>query len=257
MREIRPIVEEEAHPFLRLLCDVFGLDYARASSVFFSEPLYDLRRKWALFEQGTMASILTTTPLTFGWGRAIGIAGVGTRKGYERQGLGQALVEAVLDQAQRDGEGPAILFAHDVRLYERCGFRLIDRVIRGQLVVDASVDHPDELPCEEVRPIYDAWSEQHPSRLRRDESRWRFWNWGLRCCEPVRGGYLCVEPSLVREAVIEPGLPAWPVVPGTEWVGLQSLATDLGVPLASSTEHLLLMGRGFPEPPLMFMTDQF
>jgi hypothetical protein len=59
--EIRTIHESEGETFLRLMCGVFGLDFNRAYDVFFTEPLFDLDRKWALFEGNEMVSILTTS----------------------------------------------------------------------------------------------------------------------------------------------------------------------------------------------------
>ena len=76
MTEIRPIRLDETDTFLQILCDVFGLDFFRAQGLFKEEPLFDLSRKWALFEGDEMVSILTTTPLIFGWGREIGRAHV-------------------------------------------------------------------------------------------------------------------------------------------------------------------------------------
>ena len=76
MTEIRPIRLDETDAFLRILCTVFELDFFRAQGLFREEPLFDIDRKWALFERGEMVSILTTTPLIFGWGKANGIAGV-------------------------------------------------------------------------------------------------------------------------------------------------------------------------------------
>ncbi|PNA17660.1 hypothetical protein C1X78_26005, partial [Pseudomonas sp. MPR-R1B] len=89
---------------------------------------FDLDRKWALFEGGEMVSVLTTTPLLFGWGPAIGIAGVATAVNRRREGHAGRLIEQVLRAAARDGEGPALLLAKDVALYERLGFEPIDRV---------------------------------------------------------------------------------------------------------------------------------
>lgn len=268
MTTIRTITEAESEIFLRLLCDVFQLDYARASSVFYSEPFYDLKRKWALFHSGRLTSILTTTPLAFGWGNAIGIAGVGTHPLYRNQGHAEKLLQHVLEAAEHDNEGPAILFAHKPVLYERVGFKTIDTVIKGPVRSNGEFPYDETLPSAEIQSRYNAWAEQNPNRLRRDERRWRYWNFIYRQCVPVGPGYIACEATLVREALVPlaPPLPArspecppdpWPVPPGTEWFGLKSLTQSLKVPVEKERQELLLMARHFPAKPQLFMTDQF
>ncbi|HXH60749.1 MAG TPA: GNAT family N-acetyltransferase [Fimbriimonadaceae bacterium] len=255
--EIRTITSKEADAFLRLLCDVFDLDFSRARSVFFKEPMFDLGRKWALFADGEMVTILTTTPLVFGWGRAFGIAGVATKKQYQRRGYAQRLIETVTEHATKRGETGAMLFAHSESLYRRAGFETIDEVVRGPIVADMVHEPPDPIPYEQIKPIYASWSDEDPARLRRDERRWNYWRWILRTCEIAPGGYVCVEPSLCREAIVTPGLSEWPVMPGSSWLGLESLTKSIGVPLHSSEHDLFVMARGMPVQPQMFMTDQF
>ena len=103
MIEIRPIHRQEADTFLELLCKVFALDLARAKHVFFKEPMFDLERKWALFEDGKMLSILTTTPLQFGFGKAFGIAGVATEESARGRGLGGQILGRVLERMPSGG----------------------------------------------------------------------------------------------------------------------------------------------------------
>lgn len=252
----RPISDAETEEFLSLLCGVFNLDFNRAKSVFYSEPFFDLTRKWALFRDGEMVSILTTTPLTFGSLTSIGIAGVATRPQDRCQGLAQQLLEAVLEDAAARGEHGALLFAHEETVYRRVGFVHIDDVIRGE--VSATGDEGGEpLEFEAVQDLYNAWSRAKPGRLERDDRRWRYWNWMLRSCESTGAGYICHEPGIVREAVGLENLESWPVPSGTEWVGLASLTKAIGVPIRSASRELLLMATGFTEPPAMFMTDQF
>lgn len=256
MTEIRPIQKHEAEDFLALLCRVFRLDQSRAQSVFFSEPFFDLNRKWALFKEGRMVSIVTTTPLIFGWGRAIGIAGVATEEADRRQGLSNQLLSAVLSRAEQDGEGPALLFAHQATLYEQLGFELLDHVIRAPITCDNS-DEAEPLGGDQVESLYNAWAQGDPRRLIRDAQRWKYWNWMFRVCEPVGSGYICQEPGMIREVVGAGQLGAWPCTSGAEWVGLRSMAKQLDAPIGTETEELLLMGRGFGHIPQMFMTDQF
>ncbi|MCU0315637.1 MAG: GNAT family N-acetyltransferase [Fimbriimonadaceae bacterium] len=258
MREIRPIHEHESETFLRLLCDCFELDMSRAQGVFFTEPFFDLRRKWALFEDGVMHSILTTTPLEFGWGKAIGIAGVATAREFRKKGLGQALLEEVLLSAAADGEGAALLFAHETVVYERVGFDVIDEVVQAEIVRDESCGEVRLLDFPTVQKLYTEWASDSPDRLRRDNKRWTYWQWVPRPCEGLEGGYLCQEGLMVREAVISPDRSGWPVPPGSQFFGLRSMAQKMGVPLrGTQRRELLLMAYRFPSLPEMFMTDQF
>lgn len=257
MKEIRPITQSEAEEFLNLLCNVFDLDYARAHSIFFAEPLFDLRRKWALFDATRIVSILTTVPLEFGWGRAIGIAGVATARDRQGQGLARSLLDRVLIESEKVGEGAAMLFARDTRLYERTGFRVLDDVVRGPILGRREEEVPIGLDYEAVRQTYDDWANADANRLRRDELRWKYWRWNLRVCTPFHDGYLCFEAGVVRELVISTPASEWILPPETEWLGLGRLATKMGIQLASPTLELHLMGYRVPSPPEMFMTDQF
>lgn len=257
MVEIRPVREVEAEDFLRLLCGVFDLDYGRARSIFFSEPLFDLSRKWALFEDGDMASILTTVPLHFGWGKAIGVAGVATRIDAQRRGLAAQLIAHVVEQSNLNGEPGVLLFAKDERLYRSVGFEVIDSVVRGQIDSVPEMTIPDTLDDVEVRRLYNAWSQAHPNRLRRDALRWRYWRWSMRVCSAVPEGYLCLEGGTLREAVMSAPLAEWSLPQGTEWFGLRSMREMLGVPLQSQSHELYLMARNIGGMPQMFMTDQF
>lgn len=257
MVKIRPVEGDEADSFLALLCRVFELDIGRARGVFFSEPLFDLRRKWALFEQGRIVSILTTVPLQFGWGTAIGIAGVATEPSEQGRGLGTMLIDYVLAASESHGERAALLFAKRKELYERCGFRELDRVVHATL--EPSLPSSDDrlIGYDEVRRVYDAWAQEHPNRLRRDDKRWQYWKWNLRMCQAFGPGYLCIEGNVVREAVATPMDGGWPSAPAKSWVGLGSMTRLCGAPVVERQEDLYLMARGFEEPPQMFMTDQF
>ncbi|MBS1713258.1 MAG: GNAT family N-acetyltransferase [Armatimonadetes bacterium] len=257
MITVRRIHDDEAERFLNLLCVVFQLDPSRARPIFFEPCLYDLTRKWALFVDGEMCSILTTTPLTFGWGRCIGIAGVATHPAERGHGHGQRLLETVLTHAEREGEGPAMLFAHQETLYRRVGFRLTDEVVRGPVRTGGRPVQTGTVHSAEVRSLYDRWSSASPDRLRRTEDRWLYWNLACRLCEPFLGGYAVVEPGILREVVHTEPQDRWPMAQGTEWYGLRSVTSACGVPLKRSKVELLLMCRGVPGQPQMFMTDQF
>lgn len=254
--EIRPIRAHEAEAFWGILVECFHLDPGRRW-IFQNEPYFDLNRKWGAWQDGRLVTILTTVPLTFGWGRAIGIAGVATLPQFRGRGFAEQMLSTVLGQAEADGEGPALLFAHETTVYQRVGFAVMDTVIRGPLV-GSDLAPVRAFSGQQVREMYADWSAEHPDRLVRDPRRWQYWEWFTRICEAVGDGYLCLEPPLVREALgISPGLAAWPVPVGTEWLGLKSMTDRLGVPLLHSKQELILMARGFSQPPQMFMTDQF
>ncbi len=257
MTEVRPIRQEESDTFLRLMCSGFDLDFARARSVFFTEPYYDLGRKWALFDAGEMVSVLTTTPLLFGWGRAVGVAGVATLGRGKGQGHATRLIEAVLHQSAEAGEGPAILFASDPRLYQKLGFETADYVLRAELPSHESWENQTPLRTDEVQAIYTCWSEQDLHRLRRDDRRWALWNWNFRVCSAYADGYLASESGALREAIFTSQPEPLPMPEEGEWFG-QSLISDLlELPLNNAKRELQLMTRNYPGVPLMFMTDQF
>lgn len=255
--EVRTIRREEAESFLSLMCDVFELDFQRATSVFYTEPFYDLDRKWAVFEHGVIQSILTTTPLKFGWGNACGIAGVATRPESRGRGLSSRLIGQVQDHALKIGEGACLLFARDERLYSKLGFEVVDVVVRGPVRSMDAFLPPEPLGPAAVQNLYNHWALQSDRRLLRDEQRWRFWQWSMRICEPFASGYLCLEVAQIREAVLSNHETQWPVSPGTEWIGLKSLTEEIGVPLLSCRQELIMMGYRIPSPPQMFLTDQF
>jgi GNAT superfamily N-acetyltransferase len=257
MTEIRTIREDEGETFLRLMCDAFGLDFNRAYDVFFSEPLFDLSRKWALFEGREMVSILTTSPLIFGWGDAFGIAGVATREDRQGEGHATLLLQKVIKESERRGESGALLFARDLRFYERNGFEPLDRVIRAPVKTFLETDLPDCFDFETVEGKYNAWSEAHPDRLRRDTKRWNYWRWHYRICTPFQSGYICFEPNVLREPIYDTPVDCLPLPPGTEWFGTAFMADQLEIPLENPEVDLYLMGRNVPGIPQMFMTDQF
>lgn len=257
MTEIRPIREDEADNFLELLCDTFGLDVDRAHNVFYGEPFFDLRRKWALFEAREMVSILTTVPLEFGWGGGIGIAGVATRERFRREGYAARLIERVLREYERAGERIALLFAENTRLYADLGFEPLDDVIQGTVRTNLKDISAEMMPFEELKARYTAWSEADPARLRRDDLRWRYWRWNLRIVTPFAGGYYCEEGGYLRECIVENPPEAWPLAPDTGWFGLRSVAEAMQVPIQDPRFAMHFMGRNTPKVPQLFLTDQF
>lgn len=256
MTDIRPIHRNEAETFLELLCDVFALDTNRAYEVFFSEPLYDLNRKWALFEGPEMVSILTTTPLRFGWGRAFGVAGVATRKDRQGEGHATKLLQRVLREGERNGEPAALLFARQMGLYERNGFEPLDRVIRATVRTNMDEDGAI-LEGTEMCDIYDQWANAHPDRLRRDAKRWEYWRWNYRVTTAFADGYLCHEAGTLREAIYTGRHASLPLATDSEWLGTTFMADQLELPLENPVVDLYLMGYRVPGIPQLFMTDQF
>ncbi len=257
MTEIRTIKESEGEAFLQLLCNVFKLDFDRAYSIFFSEPLFDLDRKWALFEGPEMISILTTSPLEFGWGRAVGIAGVSTRVDRQQEGHAGRLVQRVLRESERRDEGPAMLFAADARLYETLGFEKLDRVIRARVAVDPEIMRGQTMSNLQAKSIYNDWSLGDAHRLRRDSKRWEYWEFHMRTCQAFDTGYMCLEKNLLREAVFSKPVPALPLSGDTEWFGTTFMTDQLGLEVTDIMVETYLMGYEVPGIPQLFMTDQF
>jgi GNAT superfamily N-acetyltransferase len=254
MIEVRSINESEAVSFLQIVCEVFDLDFARARTVFYNEPMFDLDRKWALFEDGQMLSVLTSVPLIFGWGRAVGIASVATRPAARNRGLATELLHTVLDRSRERGEDAAYLFARDPSMYVRMGFEPLDEMVRVPLPSQAEPTLAEPLPQAEIQRLYAAWEAQDDNRLRRDDLRWRAWRWGMRAALPSPSGYVCVEGSVVREVVGDPP-PEWPVGQLTDWIGLRSMTRLMG--LETGPRQAYLLAKGTDRKPQMFLTDQF
>ncbi|MHB8637452.1 MAG: GNAT family N-acetyltransferase [Fimbriimonadaceae bacterium] len=254
---IRPVTPAEAPEFLDLMCRVFDLEVERAKSVFYKEPLFDLSRKWALFTEGEMISILTTVPLRFGWGRGFGIAGVATREDRRGKGFARVLLRHVCAVGEATGEGAAYLFAREPEVYKSSNFEVVDTVIRGPLDRIEEESIPPMQDGSTVERRYDEWCAKDPNRLRRDDQRWRYWRWSMRVCTAFGDGYLCSEGSVIREVVIDAPVAApWPT-PEVEWFGLESMTDQLQVPVKERHFELYLMARNAPAGMAMYMTDQF
>jgi len=248
---------QECDRFLAILCEVFDLDYDLAHGVFFADPGFDPARKWALFIEGEMQTILTTTPLQFGSSHAIGIAGVATLPAARGKGYAERLVSEVCSVSEAQGVSEAILFAKRRGLYEKCGFEVVDELVRGPIATLPTDTVGPALSFSEVEQLYADWSHQDSRRLRRDSHSWAKWKYSLKVCEPMGGGYACLEGTMIREAMTTDQALSWPVPPGAEWYGLRTLTDRIGVPGDLKFADLYLMGRGCPSPPQMFMTDQF
>ena len=257
MIEIRSIHLGETHEFLRLLCDVFDLNFERATGVFHNEPMFDIDRKWALFEDGQMSSILTTVPLQFGWGTGIGIAGVATRADRRGKGLAERLLQHVLEVSTNSGESCALLFAKEIGLYKRLGFEVVDEVVRANIEASASFNLEDIVEFDGVRALYSNWSQANPNRLRRDDRRWKLWHYHFRVCSRNGNGYVCHEGTVIRECLQLAEPVNWNVASNSEWLGLRSMARMLSLPLQNEVRDTYFMARNAPDLPQMFLTDQF
>lgn len=257
MIEIRPIREGEERLLVGLLSEVFSLDADRALPLFTSDPMYQRERNWGLFVGGRMVSCLTTRPLEFGWGKAIGIAGVSTLEEARGEGYAARLIERVLKESERAGEGPALLFCIDDRLYSSLGFEPLDRVVTARVRSNGGRPGMEEPSLAAIRERYDAWASRSPERLRRDERRWSYWAWKYRQILPIGDGYASLENDVVRE-VLAPGIESgMPVPEGTEAFALTYVIDKLDLPFEPLSVEMYLMGRGVPGLVQMFLTDQF
>jgi GNAT superfamily N-acetyltransferase len=255
--EIRPVTEGEAGTFLRLLCEVFELDFERATTVFFTEPLFDLSHKWALFENGIIRSVLTTTPIPFGWGETVGIAGVATDPRFRSQGLARRLLQHVLAASTERGYVGAMLFATSESVYSEVGFQTTDTVIEAPIILSEEIHDPVSMPRDEVKEKYMEWAMKDAARVQRTDQRWAYWSWRQAVIEKLEEGYICLEGSTIREALLEPAPKSLPIGVKCSWVGLKSMTEALQMPIGPERETLKLMTIGLPKRPQMFMTDQF
>lgn len=251
MRTVRPLHRSESRAFIDLMCECFHLEHVNDLATHTADPHWVRSTRWGLFLNEELVSILSAAPLQFGWGRAIGIASVATKSSFRGDGMALQLLGEVIAAANASGFEGAVLFANHENLYRRAGFELIDTVISGTLVRVSDSAKP--VARSEVRTLYDKWSFSDPSRLRRTASDWSRWRSRWRDCHLSGGGYVAVDCGQVREAVnaAEP----LPVEPGVKWYGLNSMSD--GFEMSDRCDELLVMARGIPGLPQMFMTDQF
>src|SRR5205085_8945431 len=142
--------------------------------------------------------------------------------------------------AHAAGEDGALLFARDPALYQKVGFQVVDTVVKGPIHVAPESEPFEILEFQDVQQKYDHWALQHPNRLRRDDRRWGYWRWNLRVCTEFGDGYICTEAGVVRECVVSQPVNSWPLPIGTEWFGLRSMATQIGIPLKTQETDLHL-----------------
>ena len=150
-----------------------------------------------------------------------------------------------------------MLFAKERVLYERCGYEVLDEVVRVPVAHGDEGAEPRVLAFAEVAERYTRWAAAAPDRLRRDERRWQYWRWTLRMCTEWGDGYLCLEGNTLREAVASRPPAGWRISEKAEWLGLREMGRALGLPVDEGTHELYLMGRAMPASPQMFLTDQF
>jgi predicted acetyltransferase len=254
MSEIRTTYESECEEYLSVLCSAFDLDADRARSAFFSEPYFDLGRKWIYYSEGKIISILTVVPMNFGDGDGIGIAGVATLPEYRDKGIARDLLNYVFGHYEKRGLGRALLFARNASLYLKAGFTQLDEVYVQPLPPGRSLK-PRQLEQDEVRAMYDNWAAADDRRMRRDDARWKYWNWTFKTPLAMDEGYFCYESNRIRELL--PNFTRLPTSDLVDFYGTRALARDLGITIDNAPIDLLLMGRGFDYIPRMFMTDQF
>ena len=253
--EIRTIQEHESEKFLKLMCEVFELDFQRASYVFFKEPFFDLKRKWVATSNGEFVGCLTTVPMQFGYCNAIGIAGVAVAPNHRNKGIAGALLDEVTQYSNSNGETHALLFAKDVRLYEKHGFHVLDNIIIANINQPPPSITVFPITHTEIQEIYNRWSQQDKKRLVRDETRWHHWEWHLKTSYRTENGYACIEGNKVREVI--PEYTSLPASDRLQWHGLESMANFLNIPIQKTQSDTILMGKNFDFVPQMFLTDQF
>jgi GNAT superfamily N-acetyltransferase len=115
--------------------------------------------------------------------RACIIGAVFTPVAHRGQGHASALMQAVLDRARDDGDGPAILFSDiGTSYYASLGFRELPaeetwgRVprVREQDLDGWSMREIRARDFERVREFHDGWCRSRPLAILRDEDHWDF-----------------------------------------------------------------------------------
>jgi putative acetyltransferase len=154
---IRPATAADHPGILAVVADAFSFDGTRDAA----EELTIVRTTWATApnsielvadEDGMVVGHLQAAPGRLG-GTPCAVAGVApvcTASSSQRQGVGSALMRALLDLADASGV-PALVLLRDPRYYNRFGFEPAGAL--GLHYPPAGMDNPNFLACR--RPRYD------------------------------------------------------------------------------------------------------
>jgi predicted acetyltransferase len=190
--EIGVLEADEMEPLLNLMCEAFEMDLDAARPIFYSDPYLDVRNRYVLRVNRSIASCLTVVERECWIGEAIvrvaGIAGVATLPDYRRRGLaGRLLTETVQLLAGR-GFHIAALFPSSRNYYQNYGWETggsqhaahVERatlrsdtegtVTEGNVQVRRAI--PDDIAA--LARIYDNGTFSRTMHCLRDEKRWRY-----------------------------------------------------------------------------------
>lgn len=244
--DIRPLcTAAEKDAYFSLISELFSLDPAHVEQMR-CHPTINRSTLFGAFHEVSLIGALSRTPLTFGFGDAVGLSAVCVRPEFRKRGIGREMMSEAV------GDSPALLFADRPEMYLTAGFKVVDRVIRGPI---ECWSQDQTIPLSQAKRMYESMAERDMSWLRRTDDDWR--GGVIHEYRPCEGGYLCWEPGICRDAVVNAAMDRWPVPPGTNWIGLESVTKQMSVPLVSQAPIHLVMTKGMEEDPRMMMRDQF
>lgn len=117
---------EELNDVLRVMCAAFGMDFARALPIFYSDPHLSPENKLVVRYKGQVVSCLSLSEHV-GWVgdaqiRMAGVAGVATLPEFRRRGYATLLLDHAIDVLRKRGLMLAMLLPADAPYYGRRGW---------------------------------------------------------------------------------------------------------------------------------------
>lgn len=184
--EIGAVRPGETDAFLSLMCEAFGMEFEAAKPIFYADPYLAPENKIVLRLAGEIVSCLTVVDRTCWIGEAqvrlAGIAGVCTRRTFQRKGYAGMLIHETAVALSSRGYHMAALFPVDRDYYRRFGWETagvqqIARAMAAETVgpLDTyTVRKAQEPDIPELIRLYDRASMGRALYCLRDEKRWRY-----------------------------------------------------------------------------------
>jgi predicted acetyltransferase len=184
--EIGTARPDELDAMLGLMCESFGLPFAAAREVFYSDPYFEIENKRVLRVNGRLISCLTLVDtvcwLGAGQARLAGIAGVATVPEWRRRGYAGLLLSETVRELARRGYALSALFPYAYGYYRKFGWELAGFAHR-YLTAPANLPsypeaqrvrlaHADDIPA--LERLYNAAARGKTFHCLRDAKRWRY-----------------------------------------------------------------------------------
>ncbi len=193
--EIRCLTESDLPDFIDALSTGF-LDRPDIAKVVAEvQPLWELDRTWAAFDQGSVCGTFRSWPteLTVPGGARLPGAAVTTvtvMPSHRRRGVLRAMAGAAHGQFRELGEAFGLLYASEYPIYGRFGYGPACRVATwmldttetaffGEPTRGVELARADERVRDATKAVYEAWRIRRTGEIRRREARWDF-DLGLR-----------------------------------------------------------------------------